>query len=172
MEELKYPIGKFDATKEYDYDSALAALDYLKDFPKTLRGITANMTEKQLDTAYRPEGWTARQVVHHIADSHANMYIRVKLALTEENPTIKGYNEAEWAKLMDSKLPIEDSLLIIEGLHNRLFHLLKNESPEVFEKTFYHNGYQRTYILKNVLNLYKWHSQHHLEHIKIAIKNA
>jgi hypothetical protein len=169
MENLKYPIGKFDNTKEYPLESLSEAINYLEDFPKLLRELSNDLSDDILDTPYRPNGWTARQVVHHIADSHANMYIRVKCALTEVNPTIKGYSEGEWAKLPDSKLPIESSLKIIEGLHERLVFLFKDMKQEDFEKTFYHNGYQRTYILRNVIALYRWHSEHHLEHIKLVL---
>ena len=169
MENLKYPIGKFDNTKDYPYESLSGAINYLEDFPKILRELVTGLPDVILDTPYRPEGWTVRQVVHHVADSHANMYIRVKCALTEENPTIKGYSEGDWANLHDSKLPIESSLKIIEGLHERLVFIFKNLKQEDFEKTFYHNGYQRTYILRNVIALYRWHSEHHLEHIKLAM---
>ena len=145
------------------------AINYLEDFPKMLRELTHDLSDDILELTYRPEGWSIRQVVHHLADSHSNMYIRVKCALTEENPTIKGYSESDWALLADSKLPIESSLKIVEGLHERLVYIFRNLKQEDFEKTFYHNGYQRTYILRNVIALYRWHSEHHLAHIKLAL---
>lgn len=171
MENLQYPIGRFDNTKEVSPSELKKAIAYLAAFPKILNELTSNLSDEVLDKTYRPDGWSIRQVVHHIADSHGNMFIRLKCALTEENPTIKGYSEGAWANLSDSKLPITVSLPIIEGLHIRLNSLLNSMSEADFEKTFYHPGYQRTYVLKGVVALYAWHSEHHLEHIKIAINN-
>ena len=172
MQDLQYPIGKFAPKESYSFDEIKANIKILVDFPALLKASTATISEAALETPYRPEGWTARQVIHHIADSHANMYIRVKCALTEENPTIKGYNEGDWAKLPDSKLPIDSSLAIIEGLHQRVTSLFESMQEADFQRTFYHNGYQRTYVLANVVALYAWHSMHHLKHIEISIAAA
>lgn len=172
MEDLKYPIGKFDNTIEYTVLSAREGLEYLEKFPEILRELVENLNDDQLNLTYRPDGWNIRQVVHHIADSHSHVYIRTKFALSEDNPTIKGYSEGVWAEMADSLLPVEFSVKMIEGLHARLVFLLKNASDADFEKTYYHNGYNRTYVLRNVINLYVWHSKHHLEHIKIALANA
>jgi len=127
------------------------------------------LSEVQLDTAYRPGGWTVRQVVHHCADSHMNSFIRFKLALTEENPTIKPYHEDKWAEMADAKnLPIEPSLKILEGLHDRWAILIKSLSDQDLQKTFYHPANQKTITLATTIALYAWHSRHHLEHVKLV----
>jgi hypothetical protein len=164
LENLKYPI-------EHTFEERVEAIDVLRELPVILRTLTANLDDVTLEKPYRPDGWTIRQVVHHIADSHTNLYVRLKCALTEENPTIKGYDEGEWALLPDSKMPIDASLEFISGVHARLVHLFENMVSTDYDKSYYHNGYQATYYLRNVLQLYKWHSLHHVEHIKIALKS-
>lgn len=171
MENLQYPIGKFNKDKEYSKQDIAAAIIVLKNLPHELKALTKGLNDINLAKIYRTGGWNIRQIVHHIADSHANMYIRLKCSLTESNPTIKGYNEADWAEMSDSKLPIESSIAIINGLHTRIVNLLDNMSDTDFEKTYYHPGYDKIYVLKTVVALYGWHSTHHLEHIKIALKN-
>ncbi len=171
MEHLQYPIGKFNKDKTHTLEENTTSKDYLGAFPDLLIALTENLTNEDLSKAYRSDGWNIRQLVHHIADSHANMYIRFKWALTEENPTIKGYNEAVWAELSDSKMPIQGSLEIIKGLHQRIVYLIENMKPEDFDRSYFHAGYQRVYLLKNVIPLYEWHSRHHLEHIKIALNS-
>ncbi len=168
LEKLRYPIGKFDIEKIYSFAEILDAKAVLASFPEKLNALCAILSDAQLDTPYRPDGWTARQVVHHMADSHMHMYTRVKFALTENNPTIKGYDEVVWANLPDCKLPIKSSLHIIEGLHSRLCALLDTLSEEDFKKTFFHAGYNRDYVLNKVIPLYAWHSRHHYEHVKIS----
>lgn len=172
MQHLQYPIGKFEHGKTYSFDEIKANIKILADFPALLKATASQLTDAALETPYRPDGWTARQVIHHVADSHANMYIRVKCALTEENPTIKGYSEGDWAKLPDSKLPIDASLAIIEGLHLRIVALLESLEESDFQKTYYHNGYQRSYALDSVVALYAWHSMHHLKHLELSIEAA
>ncbi len=171
MENLKYPIGKFDKTVAISPSELKTAITTLKDFPALLRSLTDNIKTGDLEKTYRPGGWNVRQVVHHVADSHANMYIRLKCALTEENPTIKGYSEAAWAELSDSSLPIYLSVNMVETLHARIVSLLENMTEEEFNRTFYHPGYDFTYKISTVVALYAWHSTHHLEHILIALKN-
>ncbi len=168
IDKLKYPIGRFDNEKTYSYAELQDAKAILAAFPEKLYALCHDLTDARLDTPYRPEGWTARQVIHHVADSHMHMYIRVKFALTETNPTIKGYNEVVWANLPDNKLGIKSSLNIIEGLHTRLCALLDTLTKEDYAKTFFHGGYNREYVLNKVIPLYAWHSNHHFEHIKIA----
>lgn len=170
LELLKYPIGKFEHGVQYTSADTRLHIKILDKFPQRLKKLTAKLTDSQLDTVYRPDGWTIRQVVHHIADSHANMYIRVHCALTEENPTIKGYDEALWALLPDSKLPVKSSLQIIEGLHKRAVVLFKSLDTKALKRTFFHAGYQRSYEIKNVIALYAWHSEHHFQHILQALK--
>lgn len=171
MEHLQYPIGKFDKSVNHTFEDRIEAIDTLKALPEVIKSLTQSLSDEQLEKVYRPNGWTIRQVVHHIADSHANLYVRIKCALTEENPTIKGYSEADWALLEDSKLPVSASLSMIEGIHIRLVSLLENMTAADYDNTFFHNGYQATYVLKNVIQLYKWHSIHHTEHIKIALNS-
>lgn len=138
----------------------------IESFPVRLRNAVENLTEVQLDTPYREDGWTIRQVVHHCADSHMNSQIRYKLALTEENPTIKPYYEDRWAELADSKeFPVEVSLKLIESIHQRWVHLLRSMKEEDFKRTFFHPEHNRSVSLGETTALYAWHSNHHLAHI-------
>ncbi|MGL4632212.1 MAG: YfiT family bacillithiol transferase [Leadbetterella sp.] len=171
MENLQYPIGQFDY-REYTFHEVQVAIDALEVLPKLLKESVSAITEKQLDTPYRPNGWTARQVIHHMADSHTNMYVRVKLALTEENPRISPYEEQLWAGLSDYMLPIESSLQMIEAIHLKLVNVLKSLSEKDFEKMYFHPQNGNSVPVRNVIHLYKWHGLHHLEHIKLAMKNA
>ena len=123
-EDLRYPIGKFDGNIEVTTELRDGFIKTVADLPKTLEKAVADLNEEQLDTPYRPEGWTVRQTVHHIADSHLNSFIRFKLALTEDVPTIRPYYEDRWAELADSKMPIDVSMKIIEGIHLRWATLL------------------------------------------------
>lgn len=163
-QDLAYPIGKFErpgTSTTADRDARIANLAAL---PANLRGAVKGLTEPQLDTPYRPGGWTVRQVVHHVADSHLNGYARVKLALTEANPVIKPYDEAAWATLPDSRLPVELSLGILDGLHARLDALLRLLTPEQFARPFLHPaGGPQT--IDFWCALYDWHSRHHTAHI-------
>jgi DinB superfamily len=171
LEPLKYPIGKFEHREKYSASEIRANIKVLDKFPAKLKALTSKLTENQLDTPYRPEGWTVRQVVHHLADSHANMFLRTIWAITENNPTIKGYNEADWAKLPDHFMPIKPSLLIIEGLHKRMVFLLKSLDKKDLKKTYYHAGYQKSYEIQDVIALYAWHCNHHYAHILQALNN-
>jgi uncharacterized damage-inducible protein DinB len=142
-----------------------AHIHTLKMLPGRLRTAVAGLSDAQLDTPYREGGWTLRQVVHHVADSHTNSYVRFKLALTEDWPTIKPYDEAAWANLADSRwLPVEVSLAMIEGLHTRWVGLLESLSDADFQKGFEHPEMGRQNLAK-VLALYDWHSRHHTAHI-------
>ena len=161
LNDLRYPVGRFSAASA---TSRTGQIETLRQLPARLREAVSGLTDAQLDTPYREGGWTVRQVVHHIADSHSNSYIRVKLALTEANPTIKPYDEAAWAALPDSRLPIEPSLAITEGVHARLVALLASLSDTDFERTFQHPERGPMTIAGN-LALYDWHSRHHLAHI-------
>ena len=142
-----------------------AHLETLRMLPERLRAAVRGLSDPQLDTPYRPEGWTLRQVVHHVADSHANCYIRFKLALTEDWPTIKPYDEVAWANLSDSRrLPVEVSLAMLEALHGRWVALLESMSEEDFHKGYVHPEQGRQNLAK-ALALYDWHSRHHTSHI-------
>ncbi len=168
LDDLRYPIGKFSApaaaAPAERAASRAASIEILRQLPERLRAAVKGLNEAQLDTPYRDGGWTVRQVVHHFADSHANSYIRFKLALTEDWPTIKPYDEAAWARLPDSGMPIEPSLEFIAGVHARLVGLLESISDEDFEKGFNHPERGRMTLATN-LAIYDWHSRHHVAHI-------
>lgn len=172
IEFLKYPIGKFQLPEEITSEEVQEAIQILKSFPTLLFKAVSPLSVVQLDTAYRPGGWTVRQVVHHCADSHMNAFVRIKLALTESNPTIKPYEEAEWARLSDYSLPVEPALALIGAIHLKLGTLLDAMSPSDFKKTFYHPENKRSQSLAEVTLMYAWHSQHHLAHIQhLALRN-
>lgn len=161
LDELRYPVGHFNADAA---GSRAEQLQVLRELPEKLRAAVAGLSDAQLDTPYRDGGWTARQVVHHVADSHANGYIRVKLALTEDNPAIKVYDETAWARLPDSRLPVDLSLAMTDALHKRLVALLEPLGEAELQKTFVHPERGQV-TLANNLALYAWHSRHHLAHI-------
>lgn len=168
---LKYPTGKFKKTETFTEQDLNDRMQILQEFPAVLRKEASTITDIELEYIHRPEGWTVRELVHHLADSHINAFIRVKLALTEDNPTIKPYIESLWAKLPDSHtMPIEPSLKIIEGVHERLVALLKTLAPIELERTVYHSEYQRQFTVSHFVFLYSWHCGHHLAHIKNARK--
>jgi uncharacterized damage-inducible protein DinB len=161
LDELRYPIGRFHASAA---GSRTEQIESLRRLPECLRAAVQGLEDSQLDTPYRDGGWTVRQLVHHVADSHANSYARVKMALTEDDPTIFAYDEAAWAKLPDSRMPIEVSLPLIDGIHARLVLLFESMSEAEYQKTFRHP--QRGQVtLANNLALYDWHSRHHTAHI-------
>ena len=172
IEFLKYPIGKFQLPTNIDSASIDEAIDTLKLFPSQIFTAVSPLSPKQLDTPYRPGGWTVRQLIHHCADSHMNAFIRFKLALTEENPTIKPYEEAEWAKLPDSQLPIEPSLAVLKAIHLKWVTLLEAMNPSDFKKTFFHPEKQNSQALGGVTLMYAWHSLHHLAHVhQLVLRN-
>lgn len=160
--DLRFPIGKFDIA---NFSSRSENVETIAELPLKLRTAVDGLSDEQLDTPYRPDGWTLRQTVHHIADSHMNSIIRFKLALTEdEAPTIRPYYEDRWAELADSKLQIEISLGIIDGVHARWAELLRNMSDADFAKEFIHPE-TGNWTLERALALYAWHSKHHTAHI-------
>jgi len=161
---LRYPIGRFSAPEVSDAGVRAAQIHTLRLLPERLRAAVDGLSDSQLDTPYRDGGWTVRQVVHHIADSHANSYVRFKLALTEDGPTIKPYDEAAWARLPDSRQAIEPSLMLITGLHQRFVGLLELMSEEDFERSFNHPERGPISLATN-LAIYDWHSRHHTAHI-------
>jgi uncharacterized damage-inducible protein DinB len=164
VKDLSYPIGKFEKT--FDVTSKLRRefINEIAKLPEKLQNSIANLNDEQLDTPYRPGGWTVRQTVHHVADSHLNSLTRFKLALTEEVPTIRPYYEDRWAELADSFLPIEHSMQIIEGLHFRWTTLLKSMTEEHFKRKLIHPE-SGEWTLEEFLGLYAWHSRHHTAHI-------
>lgn len=165
MEELKYPIGKYEPLPFSEEQKQQWLLD-IQWLPEQVEHAVLNLDEAQLQTPYRPDGWTVHQLVHHIADSHMNAYIRFKLALTEENPTIKPYEEKKWALLADTQnLPINISITILHALHRRWVEILKQISDTEWNRTVYHPESKRTMTLWFLLGMYAWHGRHHIAHI-------
>jgi uncharacterized damage-inducible protein DinB len=164
VDDLRYPVGRFKAPSGDPVAIRSAQIQALRLLPEQLRVAVRGLNETQLDTPYREGGWTVRQVVHHLADSHANSFIRFKLALTEDWPTVKPYDEAAWATLADSKIPIDGSLAFIGSLHERWVALLESMTKEDFMKGYNHpeNGRQN---LDRALAIYAWHGRHHTAHI-------
>ncbi len=166
LDKLKYPIGKFTAPEELSREELNRCISDICLLPEKIITSMDNLDEDLLDVAYRPDGWTRRQVVHHLADSHMNAYVRFKLALTEDNPTIKPYGQDAWAELQDSvNYPIEASLKIIDGVHSRWGHLLDSMLEADFKRTFFHPESKKLYTLEYTTALYAWHGNHHLAQI-------
>lgn len=165
LEKLRYPIGRY----HFNPDAGTAEIKkWIRDIgnlPQNLKKAVKGLNDKKLDTPYREGGWTVRQVVHHLADSHINAYCRVKLALTENVPAIKPYDEKAWAMLSDSNASIKISLSVLEGLHERWVLLLKKFSAEDFSRKYFHPESKREIPLKELVALYSWHSRHHVAHI-------
>lgn len=171
MSDLRYPIGQFKAPELLSSQFVAIAIDTISNFPQDLRDATESLDADQLATPYRDGGWTVKQLVHHCADSHMNALIRFKLALTEENPTIKPYDQAAWAQLADvEKEPIESSLGILTGVHKRWVSLLSSINIEDFNRTLYHPEMGKQVDLAYMLSLYRWHCDHHLAHITSLIE--
>ncbi len=166
LEQLKYPIGKFRAPDAITERHIKLWIQDINLLPIQMRQATNGLEQEQLDTPYRPDGWTVRQVVHHTADSHINAYCRFKLALTEANPIIKPYEEQLWAELPDSKMDIEISLSIIDNLHARWVEILRGMTDIEFERTFLHPASVNIAALEYALGLYSWHGRHHTAHIE------
>lgn len=166
LEKLKYPIGKFIAPDNYSPDYILSKIEDISSFPERLKKEVINLTEEQLNTPYRPGGWTVKQLIHHCAESHMNCFIRIKWALTEDNPIIKAYHEDLWAELPDNlTMPIQPTLSLLEGLHFRLAYIMKNLSKSDLEKTFIHPENSAIVSIKQIIGTYAWHGNHHLAHI-------
>jgi hypothetical protein len=165
MTDLSYPIGKFHYDGPPSQEQKQQLLNDIAQTPVKLRSAVNGLSDEQLDTPYRPGGWTVRQVVHHVPDSHMNAYIRFKLALTEDEPTIKPYEQQHWAELPDTKeTPIEVSLTMLDLLHDRWVRLLRGITPEQWKRTFRHPELGVVGLEKN-LALYAWHGKHHVAHV-------
>ena len=165
MTDLRFPIGKFHFDGAMTEPQKKAALDEVANTPANLRTAIKGLSEAQLDTPYRPDGWSVRQVVHHVPDSHLNAYVRFKLALTEDEPTIKPYAEDRWAELADTKsTPVEVSLTLLESLHDRWVRLLRSLTEEEWKRMFRHPE-MGAMTLEKTLALYAWHGRHHVSHI-------
>ena len=166
LEQLRYPIGRFSKPEIITEEVVDAFIATIEAFPNKLIHTVYGMMDEQLDTPYRPEGWTIRQLVHHMADSHLNSYVRFKWALTEDKPTIKAYDEKLWAEEKEaSEAPIEVSLKLLEALHARWVLALKNLSVDDLEKVFVHPESGKEVKLATNMAIYAWHCDHHLAHI-------
>lgn len=167
LQKLKYPIGQFDFPINITPQHIESWISILEHFPNRLENLVENLTNDQLDTVYRPDGWTIRQVIHHLSDSHHHSYSRFKWTLTEDKPVIKAYFEDRWAELFDSKTaPIEMSLLHLRAVHAKLVYLLKGLSEVNLNKCFIHPETQSEVVLKRNIGMYAWHSNHHYSHIE------
>ncbi len=165
MSDLRYPIGKFTFDGAPTEQARNKFIDDIELAPSRLRAAVQGLSQEQLDTPYRPGGWTVRQVVHHVPDSHLNAYVRFKLALTEDEPTIKPYHEDRWAELQESRTaPIEISLALLESLHQRWVLVLRSIKAEDWKRAFRHPELGAVSLEKNVA-LYSWHGRHHVAHI-------
>ena len=164
-EDPRYPIGKCPKPTEQTPEQRRASIAIIAALPENLRSAVQGLTDKQVDTPYREDGWTIRQVVHHVADSHINAYVRTRLALTEDWPTIKAYDEKLWAELSDARtLPVEVSLHLLEPLHRRWVTLFQSLTEDQWQRGYVHseNGRQK---LADVLQVYAWHGRHHVAHV-------
>jgi hypothetical protein len=165
LSEASFPVGLFTPVLPATAEVRDAAVEDIAALPAHLRAAVRGLDDRQLDTPYRDGGWSVRQVVHHVADSHMNAYIRFKLALAEELPTIKPYDQDVWAAMADSRLPIEPSLLIVDGVHARWTALLRQSSEAQFSRGFFHPELGAAQSLDRQVQQYGWHSRHHLAHI-------
>jgi len=165
MPELQYPVGKFQLPEKVSDQDRQIYIKQIEETPGKLRSAVAGLSDEQLATPYREGGWTVRQVVHHLADSHLNAFIRFKLAMTEDEPRIKTYDQGRWAELADAKTgPVETSLTLLESLHKRFVALLRSMSAADFARTMDHPE-QGIVNLERYLSLYAWHGRHHVAHI-------
>ncbi len=164
---LRYPIGKFQRPNTITLEHIRDWIQQLDELPERFQKITSRLSEKQLETPYRPGGWTVRQLIHHVSDSHHNSYIRFKWALTEDTPVIKPYFEKEWANLFDSRIaPIQLSLDHLKAVHAKLVYLLKGLSPDDLKRTFQHPDDEDVTTLEENIGRYAWHGRHHFTHIE------
>jgi len=168
LEKLQYPIGKFVKGKSYSFEETKKNIEVFASFPQQLEILVKNWDGKLLSTKYRESGWTGRQVINHLGDSHAQLPLRFKTCLTDEKPEIKPYHEDRWADLYDGlNGDVKASLQIVSGVHSRLSTLFNNLLESDWKKTIFHPESKHTFTLAELLALYAWHGQHHLGHLKI-----
>jgi hypothetical protein len=165
LTDLRYPIGPFAYHGSMTDTGRADCVRRIAAAPGRLRASVSGLDEEQLDTAYRPGGWTVRQVVHHVPDSHLNAFCRFRLALTEEHPTVRPYDEKTWANLPDMRMPPEVSLRLLESLHERWVFLLRALPKEAWSRTYHHPEAGRDFILDDLLQIYAHHGRHHTAHI-------
>lgn len=166
IEELRYPVGRFQPLAVYSSDATAANVNILAAFPKRLATVAAGLTPAQLDTPYREGGWSVRQTIHHVADSHLHAYIRTKWLLTEDTPTIKAYLEKKWAETSENKADVQLSLTLIAAHHAKWVALLRTVAPADFARRFYHPDNQNYVRLDTLVAAYAWHGEHHAMHIQ------
>jgi len=172
IEKLKYPIGKYAAPAEITESDVNNWINTIEAFPSRLKAMVSSLTDAQLEATYRSGGWTIRQIVHHVVDSHLNSYVRFKWTLTEDRPTIKTYQQSLWAELPDAKnAPVKVSLDFLSALHERWVYMLRSLSEEQWNRTFIHPEYNKEFNLKWLLGLYDWHCRHHYAHVELALKS-
>jgi uncharacterized damage-inducible protein DinB len=165
MSDPRYPVGKYEPQPFSEVQSR-EWVDEIANLPQLIEYAVTNLDERQLDQSYREGGWSVKQLVHHVADSHMNAYIRFKLGLTEDNPTIKPYNQEGWANMADTKnLPINLSLTILHAVHKRWVEILRNVSNEEWNRTVVHPEHNKQMTLWHLLGMYAWHGRHHTAHI-------
>lgn len=169
-EDLRYPIGKFSPQENYTTSDLSQFIQRIADLPTKLDAALNNLSASQLDTPYREGGWTVRQVIHHVADSHMNAYIRVKWTLTEDAPVIKAYFEKAWAETPETKADPSLSLRLLKALHEKWVALLKDLSPHQLKRAFTHPDTKKLVTLETMMGLYAWHGDHHLAHINALKK--
>jgi uncharacterized damage-inducible protein DinB len=166
MEDLRYPVGKFEYAGPLTSQDRSSCIERIAAAPAALRASVAGLTDTQLDTPYRPQGWTVRQVVHHVPDSHLNAYTRFRLALTESLPTIRPYEEARWAELPDARTaPVAISLALLDTLHIRWVLLLREMGEDDWPRKLVHPEHKREMSLDELLAMYAWHGEHHVAHV-------
>lgn len=171
LEELKYPIGKFKAVTPVDQVTLDNAIADIASLPEKFSTAISRLSKDQIDTVYRPGGWTVRQLAHHVVDSHMNAYVRMKIALTEDNPSIRPYEEAEWAQLSDTaNTPVSVSLEMLALLHQRWIILINALDNDQWNRKYYHPGDQEWVTLRTMACMYAWHSNHHLAHVTRLIE--
>lgn len=170
-EKLKYPIGKFHFQEAFDESKSSEWISDIEYLPKRIENLVNNLSTEELNFAYRPKGWKIKQVIHHLADSHMNAFIRFKLTLTEDSPIIKPYDEAKWAELEDGTSDdINDSLQLLKALHSKWAKLLKTlNKDDDFQRVYVHPEHNKSFELIEALAMYAWHSNHHLAHVKQAL---
>lgn len=171
LEQLQYPIGKYEIPDPITENHVSEWISVLEDLPARFEKMVSGLSEEQLETPYRPGGWTVRQVIHHVSDSHHHSYIRFKWGLTEDNPVIKPYFEKEWANLFDTRTaPVQMSLNHLKAVHFKLVYLLRGLSKEQLQRTFTHPEGNEVTTLKENIGRYAWHGSHHFAHIENLIK--
>lgn len=170
-EKLQYPIGKFSPKESYTREEISVLINSIESVPSKIEEAYKKLSAQQLDSPYRPGGWTARQVLHHIPDSHMNAYIRFKWTLTEDTPTIKAYNEKLWAETYEVKQDPALSVALLKTLHSKWVILLRSLTNEDLQKSFVHPETGKNVRLDRLIAMYAWHGEHHLGHLKLALNS-